>query len=117
MVSPLRAKLRACFRPVRSAPAPPAVSGEDPPPPRLGQAVVLEVGLLVGGGDAGVADEHGSLRSPIVPKPALRVKRRDDDFGTRTGTDIRPHTDRCRGPTRPSRFGPFSGSRASQPQM
>ena len=55
-------------RPLGTGPA--GLVGEDPLAPGLGQGVVLEVELLVGGGDAGIADEHGPLRSPIVPEPA-----------------------------------------------
>jgi hypothetical protein len=51
--------------------------GEDPLAAGLGQGVVLEVEFLVGGRDAGVADEHGPLRGLIVPEPAPRVKLRD----------------------------------------
>src|SRR5262249_41632680 len=90
-------------------PGPAGGGGGDPLAAVLGPGGVLGVELLVGGGDACVADEHGALRSPIVPKPVPRVKLRDFDFGMRSGTDFRPRTDRCQGPTRPSRIRPFSG--------
>jgi hypothetical protein len=94
-------------RPLGSGPA--GGVGEDPIAPGLGQGIVLEVEPLVGSGDARVADEHGTLRSPIVPKPVPHVKLRDFDFGMRSGTDFRPRPDRCQGLTRPSRIRPFSG--------
>ena len=79
--------------------------GEDPLAAGLGQGVVLEVELLVGGGDTGVADEHGSLHSPIVPEPVPAVKSRDLEFGMRKGTVVRPRAGRSPSGAAPIRAG------------
>ena len=56
---------------------------------------------------AELADVHGTLRSPIVPKSASRVKLRDFDFGMRSETDThvieRPGSSSARRPPSPPR--------------
>ena len=89
-VSPLRVKARACSRTAARLGTAGGIGG-DPLAAGLGQGVVLEVELLVGGGDAGVADEHECLRRPSSRNPyRFAVKPRDLEFGMRKERYVEP---------------------------
>ena len=72
-VSPLRAKLRACSRPVRSAPAPPAVSMKMRSHPALVRASFWRSNFWSAVETCGVADEHG--HPPVAHGPETRSAR------------------------------------------